>query len=147
MRTSTRYIAEAVKRLTALEYDVDLEHILKGELASFEHAEIKMGDVRTVNWTDEAGQAKSAYLLFGNLPYHLSSEIILSLIEHMGAWRRACFMVQKEFEIDSLHQQGIDCRPRSQYNLSDLRTHILFCSMSHQQHSSPAENSVHSLSH
>ena len=95
--TLTRYIAESVKRLTTLEYDVDLESILKDELDSFEHVEIVMGDVRTVNWTDEANRAKQPIFLFGNLPYHLSSEIILSLIEHMGAWRRACFMVQKEF--------------------------------------------------
>ena len=95
--TLTSMIARAVRTLTALEYDRDLVPVAKGELADFPNVEIREMNVLDVDWQSESEKVGQPLMLFGNLPYHLSSEIILSLMESIGAWRRACFMVQKEF--------------------------------------------------
>tara|TARA_B100001093_G_C26823287_1_gene1012868 strand:- start:990 stop:1811 length:822 start_codon:yes stop_codon:yes gene_type:complete len=95
--TLTRALAPHTGRLIALEYDRDLVPVARAELGWADHVEIREGNVLDVNWSsikDEFGQAP---IIYGNLPYHLSSKIILGLIENPGQWRRACFMLQTEF--------------------------------------------------
>ena len=95
--TLTAMIAPKVAKLTALEYDRELIPVVIEELASHANVSVREANVLDINWRHEAKEVKQPLMLFGNLPYHLSSEIILSLIASHGAWRRACFMVQKEF--------------------------------------------------
>lgn len=95
--TLTTMIAPAVNRLVSIEYDRTLIPVLNEEVKQFEHVEIRSANVLDINWTEESQHANKPLMLFGNLPYHLSSDIILSLIRCASSWRRACFMVQKEF--------------------------------------------------
>jgi 16S rRNA (adenine1518-N6/adenine1519-N6)-dimethyltransferase len=95
--TLTTMIAPKVQRLVSLEYDRNLIPVLDRELSEYEHVEIRSANVLDIDWQAESESAQQPLMLFGNLPYHLSSEIILSLIDKAGYWRRACFMVQKEF--------------------------------------------------
>lgn len=95
--TLTSMIAPNVATLTALEYDRDLIPIVRSELSTHSNVKIKEMNVLDVDWQSESHAAGQPLMLFGNLPYHLSSEIILAMMESHGAWRRACFMVQKEF--------------------------------------------------
>ena len=85
-----------MSQLTTLEYDRTLIPVLEQELAEFSQVEIRAGNILDINWDTEA-EPDIPLMLFGNLPYHLSSDIILSLIDSPKSWRRACFMVQKEF--------------------------------------------------
>lgn len=94
--TLTRLIAPAVEQLTTLEYDKTLIPVLEQELGEFEQVDVRSGNVLDIDWHAEA-ESNRPLMLFGNLPYHLSSDIILSLIDSPHSWRRACFMVQKEF--------------------------------------------------
>lgn len=94
--TLTRLIAPVVSQLTTLEYDRTLIPVLEQELAEFNQVEIRAGNILDIKWDTEA-EPDIPLMLFGNLPYHLSSDIILSLIDSPKSWRRACFMVQKEF--------------------------------------------------
>ena len=94
--TLTRMIAPVVKQLTTLEYDRTLIPVLEQELAEFNQVEVRSGNILDIDCHTEAKDG-SPLMLFGNLPYHLSSDIILSLIDSPHSWRRACFMVQKEF--------------------------------------------------
>ena len=95
--TLTTMIAPEVRCLVSLEYDKKLIPVLKHELAEFSHVEIRSANVLDVDWHAEFESAEQPLMLFGNLPYHLSSDIVLSLFRAAGCWRRACFMVQKEF--------------------------------------------------
>lgn len=95
--TLTTMIAPKVQRLVSLEYDRNLIPVLEQELTGVKHVEIRSANVLDIDWQAESELAQQPLMLFGNLPYHLSSDIILSLIRKAGCWRRACFMVQKEF--------------------------------------------------
>ena len=95
--TLTTMIAPTVDRLISLEYDRTLIPVLNEEVNQFEHVEIRSANVLDIDWRRESQQAEKPLMLFGNLPYHLSSDIVLSLIRCATSWRRACFMVQKEF--------------------------------------------------
>lgn len=95
--TLTSMISSAVETVTAVEYDRDLIPVVTAELLNYANTTVREMNVLDIDWASEATQAGQPLMLFGNLPYHLSSEIILSLIDSHGAWRRACFMVQKEF--------------------------------------------------
>ena len=55
------------------------------------------GNVLDVDWNQIASEVGKPIVIYGNLPYHLSSKIILSVLSQPKAWTRACFMVQKEF--------------------------------------------------
>ncbi|MGC6416103.1 MAG: 16S rRNA (adenine(1518)-N(6)/adenine(1519)-N(6))-dimethyltransferase RsmA [Bradymonadia bacterium] len=95
--TLTRALASQATRLIALEYDRDLVPVARAELAWANHAEVREGNVLDMNWESLKSELGQAPLIYGNLPYHLSSKIILSLIAQPSAWKRACFMLQKEF--------------------------------------------------
>ncbi|MEE2788673.1 MAG: 16S rRNA (adenine(1518)-N(6)/adenine(1519)-N(6))-dimethyltransferase RsmA [Myxococcota bacterium] len=95
--TLTRALATVGCPVVALEYDRELVPIARAELAWAPHVELREGNVLDVDWralADELGQPLTVY---GNLPYHLSSAIIFSLLEQGDCWERACFLLQKEF--------------------------------------------------
>ena len=95
--TLTRALAPHAKRVIALEYDRDIVPVAQAELDEAKHVEIREGNILDVDWQSIKNELGQVPVIFGNLPYHLSSKIILGLIENPGAWRRACFMLQKEF--------------------------------------------------
>ena len=117
--TLTHCLADLARRVIALEYDEDLAPIAQAELSYADHVEVREGDVRRVNWEETAQQEGQDLVIFGNLPYYLSSEILLSLLKAKG-WKRACFLVQLEFA------QRVCARPgeRKAGSISAL-THLL----------------------
>jgi len=95
--TLTHALAARAGQVLALEYDDDLISILASELSYAPHVRLRHGDVRALDWgalTEELGEPLTVY---GNLPYYLSSEILLALLEGELQWTRACFLVQLEF--------------------------------------------------
>ncbi len=95
--TLTRALAGVAGRVVALEYDRELVPVARAELDSAPHVEIREGDVRDVDWDALAAELGGPLVVYGNIPYHLSTDIVLGLIEHPAAWRRACFLLQLEF--------------------------------------------------
>ena len=95
--TLTRALAPRASRVIALEYDRDLIPVAKAELADYPHVEIRQGNVLDIDWNQVRSEFEQPPLIYGNLPYHLSSKIILGLLEKPQTWQRACFMLQKEF--------------------------------------------------
>ena len=59
----------------------------------FPHAKIVCADVREVDFS----ALGSDLLVFGNLPYSFSTDIIFHLIEHSRSIKRAVLMLQREF--------------------------------------------------
>ena len=95
--TLTRALAARASKVIALEYDRDLVPVARSELAGSPHVEIRQGNVLDIDWDLVCHEFERPPIIYGNLPYHLSSKIILGLLAKPHAWQRACFMLQKEF--------------------------------------------------
>ncbi|MCB9541895.1 MAG: ribosomal RNA small subunit methyltransferase A [Myxococcales bacterium] len=95
--TLTAALAARAGRVIALERDPELIPVLRAELAGADNVELREGNVLDVDWTAEAAAASGPLLIYGNLPYHLSSSIVIGLLDAPQAWRRACFLLQREF--------------------------------------------------
>lgn len=95
--TLTHALADRIDRVIALERDRTLIPVLESELAGREGVQIREGDVLDVDWTAEAEAAGGPLVVYGNLPYHLSTQIVLGLLDAPRAWTRACFLLQREF--------------------------------------------------
>ena len=95
--TLTHCLGDLATRVIALEYDDDLAPIAEAELHYAPHVEIRRGDIRDLDWSDIADEVGQPLVIYGNLPYYLSSDILLALLASPTSWRRACFLVQREF--------------------------------------------------
>ncbi len=93
----TMALANRAGRVVALEYDRDLIGILRSEMAGDASVEIREGNVLDVDWDALSAELGGNLLIYGNLPYHLSTPILLALLDHPHAWKRACFLLQREF--------------------------------------------------
>lgn len=85
----TKELADA-KDLTLIEIEPEFCRELQ---AKYPHAKIINKDVRTVNFS-EIGEN---LIVFGNLPYVYSTEIIFNLIDNKHSVRKAVFLLQQEF--------------------------------------------------
>ena len=96
--TLTRELASRAARVTALEIDRELLPVLRAETALAPNVTVREGDVRRIDWAAEAAAAGQPLVIYGNIPYNLSSEIVSGLLEApAGTWRRACLLLQWEF--------------------------------------------------
>jgi len=66
-------------------------------LSYADHVEIREGNVLDVDWAALSEEVGRPLMIYGNLPYHLSTDIVLALMAAPNSWRRACFMLQREF--------------------------------------------------
>ena len=100
----TGLLARVSRRLLAVEYDHDLAAELIAEYrADTQHVDIITNDILRVNLTalaqrenELSGHADGKLVVIGNLPYYITSEILLHLFAHAGALDRAVLMVQRE---------------------------------------------------
>jgi 16S rRNA (adenine1518-N6/adenine1519-N6)-dimethyltransferase len=95
--TLTHCLGEMAEKVIALEFDEDLTPIARAELAYADHVEVRQGDIRKLDWDSLVAEVGQPLVVYGNLPYYLSSDILLALLNHPHSWRRACFLVQLEF--------------------------------------------------
>jgi len=95
--TLTHALARRAGRVIALERDPDLLPVLESEFAGVDNVTLREGNVLDVDWAAEAEAAGRPLVVYGNLPYHLSTQIVLGLLAAPMAWTRACFLLQREF--------------------------------------------------
>lgn len=92
----TKPLAAAGARVVAFEIDENLVQRLRAMGASLPNTEIVRADIREVDLDEEAQRRDAGHFkLIGNIPYHLTSSILLAL----PGWRRlarATIMMQKE---------------------------------------------------
>jgi 16S rRNA (adenine1518-N6/adenine1519-N6)-dimethyltransferase len=91
----TDLLAPRAGRLIAIELDRELAPRLRERFASQSHVEIIESDVLDVNLSALAKPGEKL-LVVGNLPYYLTSDILLHLAAHEAAIDRAVLMVQRE---------------------------------------------------
>jgi 16S rRNA (adenine1518-N6/adenine1519-N6)-dimethyltransferase len=98
----TRLLAARSKQLVAIELDAALAAALKEEFAGQggPKAEIIREDILKVDLSKLAAPAASGssnkFVIAGNLPYYITSDILLHLFKHHSAIERAVLMVQRE---------------------------------------------------
>lgn len=90
--TLTVALAPLVRRLVAVEVDPRLVPILMENVQEFSNVEVVAGDFRPL----PLGRFGEDLLLVGNLPYMITSAVLLKLVEERAAVGQAVFTVQWE---------------------------------------------------
>ena len=91
----TNLLVGRAARLIVIELDRELAPKLRARYADQEHVTVIESDVLEVDLSALA-QPQERLLIVGNLPYYLTSDILLHLIAHESAVERAALMVQRE---------------------------------------------------
>jgi 16S rRNA (adenine1518-N6/adenine1519-N6)-dimethyltransferase len=91
----TELLAPRAARLVAIELDRDLAPRLREQFASTPSVEILQADVLTVDF-DQLRHGEKRLAVVGNLPYYITSDILLRLFHFHEAISRAVIMVQRE---------------------------------------------------
>jgi 16S rRNA (adenine1518-N6/adenine1519-N6)-dimethyltransferase len=94
-------LAHAVRSVIAIEKDYHLAAILKVELQAAGISNVQMieADVLDIDWPGLARQAGQRLTVFGNLPYNISSQVVIRLIESRQHVPRAVLMFQRELAV------------------------------------------------
>ncbi len=79
-------------RIIAVERDREMAHVLRGELGA--NITLAEADAARLDYRKLGEGEKLAVV--GNLPYHLTSPILFSLLDQADALSRAVFLVQRE---------------------------------------------------
>jgi len=90
----TRYLAQAARRVIAVELDSKLLEALKEVLASWQNVKIIHGDILKI---DPAALVEGAgYAVVANIPYYITSAVIRHLLESKARPSRLVLTVQRE---------------------------------------------------
>jgi len=91
-------LAKQVKKVIAVEKDRQLVDLLKAELlaANVDNVSVIDADILKIDIGSICQEERSRLIVFGNLPYNISSQIVLKLIAERMHLNRAVVMFQKE---------------------------------------------------
>ncbi|MCR4605889.1 MAG: 16S rRNA (adenine(1518)-N(6)/adenine(1519)-N(6))-dimethyltransferase RsmA [Eubacterium sp.] len=96
--TLTRVLCDNAKKVLAVELDYDLVDILENEFTMYENLEILQGDILKTDIkkiADEYNDGKPLKIV-ANLPYYITTPIIMGLFESHAPIKSITVMVQKE---------------------------------------------------
>lgn len=93
--TLTRALAEKVKKVIAFEVDKTLQPVLERTLAGLDNVEVVFKDFLKVNISEFESKIGS-YKVVANLPYYITTPLIMKIIEEGGACKSLTVMVQEE---------------------------------------------------
>lgn len=90
--------ARKVARLIAVDKDQQMLDLLRSELAAQRLSNVEMvyQDILTLNFKDYFGPGTPSAVVIGNLPYNISSQVVVHLIAARVNINRALLMLQKE---------------------------------------------------
>jgi 16S rRNA (adenine1518-N6/adenine1519-N6)-dimethyltransferase len=93
----TTFLAQAARRVIALERDPDLARFLRQDLfPETPEIEVVCQDVLEFDFRQASLAAGRPLAVVGNLPYQVTSPLLFRLIEHIPAISRAVLMMQLE---------------------------------------------------
>ena len=95
--TLTRALLEAAGKVTAVEIDDTLIPILTEELKGYDNLELINADILNTDLTAIAGEGPVK--IVANLPYYVTTPILLRLLEEDFPWASITIMIQKEVAI------------------------------------------------
>ncbi|KGK90643.1 MULTISPECIES: 16S rRNA (adenine(1518)-N(6)/adenine(1519)-N(6))-dimethyltransferase RsmA [unclassified Clostridium] len=93
--TLTKELLQVAKKVCAIELDKDLIPILNEELREFQNFELINKDALKVNFDEIIGEEKSVKLV-ANLPYYVTTPIIVKLLTEGYKFKSLTIMIQKE---------------------------------------------------
>ena len=91
----TRALAARAQRVIAIELDRDLAAYLRQQFPP-QRVEVVQADVLAYDFSAAAAEAGKRLPVAGNLPYYITSPILLKLAENHASIDRAVLMVQRE---------------------------------------------------
>jgi 16S rRNA (adenine1518-N6/adenine1519-N6)-dimethyltransferase len=91
-------LSSAAQKVLCVEKDDRLIRLIETELTLYDAKNVTLihRDILSVNICDVAESEKKKLLVFGNLPYNISSQILIKLIESRRYISRCILMFQKE---------------------------------------------------
>ncbi len=94
--TLTQALADAAGRVVAVEIDRDLIPVLNETLAAYPNAEVVNEDILKYDIAALAAQAGGRLKVVANLPYYITTPIIMRLLEDRTPAQSITVMIQKE---------------------------------------------------
>ena len=102
----TKELAKRFKKVVAVEIDTSLEGVLKESLADYDNIEVVFSDIMDINlvtFLDEKRKRNDGSLMpvsvCANLPYYITTPIIMKLLEEYPHFDYITVMVQKEVAV------------------------------------------------
>jgi 16S rRNA (adenine1518-N6/adenine1519-N6)-dimethyltransferase len=92
----TKDIAQAAKKVIAVEIDPQLVKILQDQFAGFDNVEIHSGDILKFDFASKSSQYGTKLKVIGNVPYNISTPVIFHLLSNRLVIRDFTLMLQKE---------------------------------------------------
>lgn len=93
----TKYLCQYAKRVYAVEIDIDLVRFLEDLTRQFNNLVVVNADILQFNW-----QNYQNLKIIGNLPYHLSSKILATLIDNINSWQMAVLTLDENVALKLL---------------------------------------------
>ncbi len=90
----TEYLAVAAAQVYAVEVDKKLIPVLEDTLSSYDNVKILNADIMKTDLKEVTGDR--AFRVIANLPYYITTPIIMSVLESESACKSMTVMVQKE---------------------------------------------------
>ena len=119
--TMTQYLCEAARAVVAVEIDTNLIPILKDTLAEYNNVDVLNEDILKVNISKLAEEKNNGkpIKVVANLPYYITTPIIMGLFESHVPIDSITIMVQKE--VADRMQEGPGSK---EYGALSLAVHI-----------------------
>ncbi|MFY9748918.1 MAG: 16S rRNA (adenine(1518)-N(6)/adenine(1519)-N(6))-dimethyltransferase RsmA [Acidobacteriaceae bacterium] len=92
----TALLASRARRLVAIELDRNLAASLRDQFANRASVEILEQNILAIDFAALRGADEEKLLIVGNLPYYITSEILLRLFRFHASIERAVVMIQRE---------------------------------------------------
>ena len=94
--TLTRVLSANADKVVAFEIDHNLERVLAVTLADCKNVQLVMGDVMKYKMPDVEALCGGAYRVVANIPYYLTSPLIMRFVEEASSVTSLTLTVQKE---------------------------------------------------
>lgn len=91
----TSKLADNAKKVVAIELDQNMIEILKERFSLYKNVEIIYGDIMKVDLKEIIGEEKNVKIV-ANLPYYITTPIVMKLLEENLKMKSITVMVQKE---------------------------------------------------
>lgn len=107
----TKPLARRAKQIVSLEIDTTLLPILNVTLEHFDNARVIQGDVMKVNLAElvkEAFAENASLRIAANLPYYITTDVLMKFLRELPQARSIAVMIQKEVGDKLLSQPGDD---------------------------------------
>ena len=92
--TLTQQLAMTGAKVTAIELDRRCIEIMATTLKAYDNVQVVQGDVLSIDFKTVMGDG--AFYIAGNLPYYITTPIVMKILEERVPAEKMVFMVQKE---------------------------------------------------